>query len=106
MLAFIEITLQIGFVAALILVSAAIGFILSKAALNKQKSIISKLEVEMLQSHAEILQLHKELSDKENIQSKTPIFSIKDAAAESLPEQLPGVRLTKKIVSGGGKSTS
>src|ERR1700733_8272836 len=105
MLAFMEITINIVFLAAIVLVSAAAGFLMSRTRINKQKSTISKLEVEMLHSHSEILQLQKELSDKESNQSKTPIFSIRDNAAESAEEKLTGAaRLSKKIVSGGGKS--
>jgi hypothetical protein len=106
MLAFIEITINAFLLAVIVLVSASVGFLINKSKLSKQKTAISKLEVEMLHNHSEILQLQKELADKENIQSKTPIFSIKDAAAESSLEQVPGTRLPKKIIAGGGKSTS
>lgn len=105
MLAFIEITINIVLLAAIILVSASVGLLIARTQLHKQKSAVSKLEMEMLQSHSEILQLQKELSDKENPQSQTPIFSIRDNATELLQEKLPGERLSKKIV-GGGKSTS
>jgi len=106
MLAFIEITINIVYLAAIILASASVGFLINRSQLYKQKTAISRLEVEMLQSHSEILQLQKDLSDKESLQSKTPIFSIKDSAAELVQEQLPGARLSKKIVGGSGKSTS
>ena len=106
MLAFIEITINIVYLAAIILASASVGFFINRAQLHKRKTAISRLEVEMLQSHSEILQLQKELSDKEGLQSKTPIFSIKDSATELVQEQLPGARLSKKIVGGNGKSTS
>ena len=105
MLAFIEITISIVYLAAIIFVSASIGFLINRKKFHKQKSAISRLEVEMLHSHTEILQLQKELSDKDNPQSKTPIFSIKDTSAESSQEQVPVSRLSKKIV-GGGKTTS
>ena len=105
MLAFLEITINIVYLAAIALISASVGFLINKSGSGKQKSTISKLEIEMLKSHSEILQLQKELSEKENLQSKTPIFSIRDTAAESSKEQLAEARLTKKI-SGGSKSTS
>jgi hypothetical protein len=105
MLAFIEITINIVYLAAIILASLSIGILINRSQLHKQKTVVSRLEIEMLQSHSEILQLQKELSDKES-QSKTPIFSIKDSAAESVQEQLPGARLSKKVVGGSGKSTS
>lgn len=106
MLAFIEITINIVYLAAIVLGSAALGFLVNRARLKKQKTTISKLEVEMLQSHSEILQLQKELSDREQLSSKTPIFSIKDSAVESAQEQLPGTRLAKKVAGGNGKSSS
>ncbi len=106
MLAFIEITINIILLAVIALVSASVGFLVNKSKLGKQRTAISKLEDEMLHNHSEILQLQKELAEKENIQSKTPIFSIKDSAAESSQEQVPGTRLPKKIVAGGSKSTS
>jgi hypothetical protein len=105
MLAIIEISINIVLLGAVILVSASLGFFIGSARIKKQKSNILKLEAEMLQNHAEILHLQKELSGKENIHSKTPIFSISDNASESLKEQVQGSRLPKKI-SGGGKSTS
>ncbi|HTE09654.1 MAG TPA: hypothetical protein VK645_01770 [Chitinophagaceae bacterium] len=103
--AFIEISINIIVLAAIILVSASVGFLINSARIKKHQSAIFKLEAEMLQNHAEILHLQKELSDKENLQSKTPIFSIADNASESLKEQVAASRLSKKI-SGGGKSTS
>ena len=104
MLAFIEITINIVYLAAIILTSAAVGFLINRSHLHKQKAAISRLEVEMLQSHSEILQLQKELSEKDSLQSKTPIFSIKDSAAESVQEQLPA-RLSKKVVGGSGSTS-
>ena len=105
MLAFIEISINIILLAAIIVGAVSLGFFINATRINKQKSAILKLEAEMLQNHAEILHLQKELSDKENLQSKTPIFSIADNASELLKEQNPGTRLSKKL-SGGGKSTS
>jgi hypothetical protein len=106
MLAFIDITINIVALATLVLGSALAGFFVNRAQMRKHKSAISRLEMEMLQSHSEILQLQKELSDRDNLQSKTPIVSIKDSAAEALQEQLPGNRLSKKIAGGNGKASS
>lgn len=105
MLAFIEISINLLLLVAIVAGSVSIGFFMNLARLKKQKSSILKLEAEMLHNHAEILHLQKELSDKENLQSKTPIFSIADNAMESLKEQASSARLTKKV-SGGGKSSS
>ena len=104
MLAFIEITINLLALAAIVTGAVCVGFLINMARLKKQKSAILKLEAEMLHNHAEILHLQKELSDKENLQSKTPIFSIKDTAAELIQEQLPA-RLTKKVVGGNGATS-
>ena len=104
MLAFLEISINIILFGFIIIVGVAFGFLLNTARIKKQKHTILKLEAEMLQNHAEILNLQKELSGKENLTSKTPIFSIADNASESLKEQAPGTRLSKKI--SGGKSSS
>ena len=106
MLALIEITINVVVLAAIILAAASTGFMITRSQINKQRSAITRLETEMLHSHSEILQLQKELSDKENLYSKTPIVSIKDSATELIQEQLPGSRITKKLVGGSGKSTS
>jgi len=105
MLAFLEISINIVLLTIIVLGAASFGFFINAARIAKQKAAILKLETEMLQNHAEILQLQKELSEKDNLHSKTPIFSIADNASELLKEQVPGARLSKKV-SGGGKASS
>jgi len=105
MLAFPEISINILLLAIIVLGSAAIGFLINTVRLRKQKTAVLKLEAEMLQNHAEILHLQKELSEKENLQSKTPIFSMRDNSAEAINEQGTGARLSKKV-SCGNKSSS
>lgn len=106
MLAFVEISINILFFAVIIMAAALAGFFINVGRIAKEKSAVLKLEAEMLRNHAEILQLQRELSEKESSSSKTPIFSIRDNTPESINEQLAGTKLTKKIVAGGGKSTS
>ena len=106
MLAFPEVSINIILLAIIVLASASIGYFINLSRISKQKAAVLKLEAEMLQNHAEILQLQKELSDRDNNHSKTPIFSIRDNAPESLNEQLPGKRIAKKLVGGAGKSGS
>lgn len=103
MLAFIQISINLLLLGAIVVASAVLGYLIKNAKLKSHLKNISRLEMEMLHNHSEILRLHKELSEKETSPSKTPIFSIKDNTAE--PEQLQGMRLTKKV-SGNGKSTS
>jgi len=105
MLAFIEVSINILVLTGIIAAAVSLGLFINLARIKKQKIAILKLEAEMLHNHAEILHLQKELSDKENLQSKTPIFSIADNASESLKEQVTSARLSKKV-SGGGKSSS
>ena len=104
MLAFIEVSIDIVLLAGIILVSFFMGFFINRTRIKKQQSAILKLEAEMLQNHAEILHLQKKLSDRENLQSKTPVFSMADNASESLKEHLKDQvtvsRLSKKV-SGG-----
>lgn len=106
MLAFAEISINILLFAVTVLAAGLLGFFINVGRIGKQKAAVLKLETEMLRNHAEILQLQKELSEKESRSSKTPIFSIRDNTPESLNEQVAGTKLTRKIVSGGGKSTS
>ncbi|MFT3936841.1 MAG: hypothetical protein QM726_24665 [Chitinophagaceae bacterium] len=104
MLAFLQVSINIILLGGIILASACAGFVLNNARIKKQRNAILRLEAEMLQNHAEILQLQKELSDKENTSSKTPIFSIADNASEAIKEQVQASRVSKKV--SGGKSTS
>ncbi len=100
MLAFVEISINILFFAVIIIAAALAGFFINVGRISKQKAAVLKLETEMLRNHAEILQLQKELSEKESSSSKTPIFSIRDNTPDVITEQL------SKKVAGGGKSTS
>jgi hypothetical protein len=104
MLAFIEITLNFFTFTAIIAVSVLTGFILKKVKFSSVKKLVEKLEKEMLDNHAEILRLQKELSDKEINQSQTPIFSIRDTAAEVSKDNLPDSGLRKKMLSQVGKT--
>jgi len=69
------------------LLSAIIGFILRSAQLRKARQKILSLENEMLQNHAEILQLQKDMVRLQHSlgDSKTPVVSIKDSSAEEKP---------------------
>ncbi len=102
---FPEVTINLFMFAAIIFLFFVSGFVAARVKFDKQKAAISRLEVEMLRSHAEILQLQKELSEKEHPSSKTPIFSIRDSGTETTPDKTPAERSSKKI-SGGGKGNS
>jgi len=104
MLAFIQMSINIFYLAGMVIAATICGFFISQGKVNKQRIAISKLEMEMLQNHAEILQLQKELSDKDKSSSKTPIFTIGDASELSKEQAQANGRLGKKLISGGGKS--
>lgn len=66
------------------LTAGFLGFILRSSQLKKCRHKITSLENEMLQNHAEILNLQKEIVRLQTgIQnSKTPVVHIKDAAGD------------------------
>lgn len=108
MLAFLAITINAMVFMLVILASVAVGLLVGRLATNsKQKSAIARLEVEMLRSHSEILQLQKELSRRDEASSKTPIVSLHDSGTENTEEKIQGAsRLSKKVAGGGTKSSS
>lgn len=79
-----EVYLNVLWLPILALVSALIGFILRSAQLRKARQKVVSLENEMLQNHAEILQLQKDIVRLQNSlgDSKTPVVSIKDSSEE------------------------
>ena len=69
------------------LIFAVIGFILRSAQLRKARQKILSVENEVLKSHAEILELQKDLVRLQNVlgalgDSKTPVVNIKDSSPE------------------------
>ncbi len=107
MLAVIEITLNLLVFGAIVVAAGFTGFILKNIRLSHTRKLVERLEKEMLGSHAEILRLQKELSEKDINQSQAPIFSIRDnITTESLKENLPDTGVRKKMLSGAGKSKS
>jgi hypothetical protein len=104
MLAFIEVTLNLFVLAGIFFVAAIIGFFIKNIKLSSQRTNIERLEKEMLNSHAEILRLQKELADLDKQSSQAPIVSIRDNASESTKENLPDAGMRKKVFSGIGKA--
>lgn len=107
MFAIIEITLNYFVLAGIVGASLLSGFILKSYISVSMKKQVNKLENEMLESHAEILRLQKELSDKDKNQSQAPVFSIRDMGTETSKESLPDTNVRKKMLLGNtGKSNS
>jgi len=99
MLAFIEITLNVFVLGAIVVVAGLIGFIGKTSVINRGKQSIDRLEKEMLISHAEILRLQKELAGKEGQPSQAPIVSIRDTnTPEPSKENLPDAAMRKKLL--------
>jgi hypothetical protein len=102
MLAFLEITLDFFVLSGIIAAAIAVGFMLRSIKLTRVQQQIGKLEKEMLNSHAEILRLQKELSDKNVNQSQAPVFSIRNTS-ELSKETSPDPTSNKKALPGMGK---
>lgn len=79
-----ELSLNFLWLPFIVFVSALAGFLLRSAQLKKVRQKVLSLENEMLQNHAEILQLQKELVKLQNNpgNSKTPVVNIKDSSSE------------------------
>lgn len=79
-----EVYLNVLWLPFIALLSAIVGFLLRSSQLRKARQKVISLENEMLQNHAEILQLQKDIVRLQNTlgDSKTPVVSIKDASTE------------------------
>lgn len=79
-----EVSLNVLWLPLLALLSAIVGFLLRSSQLRKTRQKVVSLENEMLQNHAEILQLQKDIVRLQNNigDSRTPVVSIKDVTAE------------------------
>lgn len=106
MLVFIEITMNVFVLAALMISAAIAGFLPRRAKLNKAQRTIDRLEKEMLANHAEILALQKEMNIKSNQSSRTPIVPIRENGNETKKEASPDPVVRKKIISGGSSTNS
>ena len=104
MLALIEITLDFFLFSGIVLAAIGIGLIMGSIKLKSAKKQVGKLEKEMLNSHAEILRLQKELSDNNLNQPQAPVFSIRNSP-EHTKEKLPDPLSNKKVLPGRGKPT-
>ncbi len=92
MLALIELNLNLYTLCALMLLAVISGYVIKNIQLGKLRRTIENLENEMLQSHAEILRLQKENSERNKLQeSQTPIVFIHDNNPDNgKPDQLSG----------------
>jgi hypothetical protein len=89
--AFITISLNIFFIAAISFLSLLIGYWVGLAKRWKIEKKIQNLENEMLNSHAEILRLSKEIADKEIEESKTLVVPLRDISGKRNRGQTPSL---------------
>ncbi|MBC8034816.1 MAG: hypothetical protein H7Y03_11765 [Chitinophagaceae bacterium] len=80
----IEIHLNLFVILFLLMFSGFAGFAIRRQQLKGMKQKIGALENEMLQNHAEILSLQKEIAQLQVISadSKTPVVSIKETNSD------------------------
>jgi hypothetical protein len=89
MLAIISFSLSLISIGALVLFPFTAGLWLGTAKRSKIEKKIRQLETEMLNSHAEILRLSKEIADKETEQSKTLVVPLHEMSSKKSREQRP-----------------
>jgi hypothetical protein len=89
MLTFIAVTINLLFIIAISVIALALGFWLGSLKRNKVEEKIRHLEIEMLNSHAEILRLSKEIAEKEMAENKTLVVPIHEIPNKKTRENRP-----------------
>ena len=97
----IEITVNVLWILVACLFSAFIGYLLGKYHLNKAKQKVFELERQSVHTDAEILNLHKEISQLQDQLKNNPVPVIPITAKEN-PENLPDTANRKKLLSKSG----
>jgi hypothetical protein len=93
----VNLFLLLGFLA----FSGLIGFAFRSSQIKSLKSKISHLEKEMLEYHAEILELQRNnvnLEEKLKESSPIPVIPINIVAEEKAAEKMPDVAMRKKLL--------
>lgn len=87
----IEVTLNVFFIAALVVFSFLLGFRFANRKMHSRDKRIVELEKEMLSSHAEILQLQREKVDLMHKIQETPtrVISITNKEISEKSNDLP-----------------
>ena len=97
----IPITVNLFLLLGCLAISALIGFAFRSGQIKSLKYKISQLEKEMLDAHAEILDLQRSkvnLEEKLKVSSPIPVIPI-NVVAEEKSEKLPDVTMRKKLLS-------
>lgn len=89
MLTFIAVTINVLVILAIAIFTLFVGFWLGSLKRNKIEQKIRHLETEMLNSHAEILRLSKEIADKEMEENMTLVVPIHEIPNKKTRENRP-----------------
>jgi hypothetical protein len=88
MLAFIELHLHMSGLLLLSLISMGLGYWIGSVKKTKIQHSIYQLETDMLNSHAEILRLSKEIAEKEKEQNKSIVVTLNEGLAYAQHDSL------------------
>ncbi len=99
----LEVHVNIFLVPVLMIVSAVIAFVIRSGQISSLKGKVNELEKEMLNCHAEILQLQKEkIEILQSVSQPTiPVIPI-NAQKEDVANKLPDVSTRKKVLGATG----
>ena len=97
----IPITVNLFFFVGSLAMCFLIGFAFRSGQISSLKSKIGHLEKEMLETHAEILDLQKDkvsLEDRLKVSSPIPVIPINAVAEEKTSDKIPDVSMRKKLL--------
>jgi hypothetical protein len=98
----IPITVNLFLLVGCLAFSALIGFAFRSGQIKSLKYKISQLEKEMLETHAEILDLQRSkvnLEEKLKVSSPIPVIPINVVAEDKAADKMPDVTMRKKLLS-------
>lgn len=105
MLAF-QFTINILWLIPVAIIAFIAGLLFRSAQVARARSRVSELDKDLLNSHAEILELHQEKAELERRlkDSPIPVIPIKSNKEENNPDKLPDVGMRKKLLGGNQPS--
>lgn len=97
----ILVNINILLLASLVIAAVGLGYLIRSSQINSLKKKIGDLEREMLDSHAEILQLHRDKIDlmKSIAEPVIPVIPITNGIEDKNIEKLPDGTIRKKLLS-------
>ena len=97
----IQVNMNILLLAALVIAAAGLGYLIRSSQIRSLNKKLGDLEKEMLASHAEILQLHRDKIDlmKSIAEPVIPVIPITNGIEDKNIEKLPDGTTRKKLLS-------